>query len=80
MDISKSKSECKHVTNEYLNDSLGSNKTFNLFLHLSIECIKTINRITYLEKLKCEIGITFVDGGSTTEKLFDRVYNTLYYV
>ena len=31
----KSRSECKHTTNEHLDDSLGSNKTFNLSLHLS---------------------------------------------
>jgi hypothetical protein len=35
---------CKYATNEYLDDSSGSNQTFNLSLHLSLKYIKTINR------------------------------------
>ena len=64
MDVTKSSSECKHATNEYLDDSLGSNQTFNLSIYLTLEYIKTTNRTTYLEKFKCEICLTFMDGGS----------------
>ena len=42
--------EYKHVNNEYLDDSLGSNKIFNLSLHLSFECIKTTNMNNLFEK------------------------------
>ena len=36
--------KCKHATNEYLYDSLDSNQTFNLYLHLSLGWIKITNR------------------------------------
>ena len=77
MDVTRSKSEYKHATNKYLDDSLGSNKTFNLSLHLSLECIKTTNRNNLFEKkLKCKIGVTFVDGGSTWQEISWLLINT----
>jgi hypothetical protein len=50
LDITESGSECKYVSNEYLDDSLNSNQTFNLSFYLSVKCINITNRNNLFEK------------------------------